>query len=153
MFYPLTFNLVFLVFSVVNFIVMKNQDIKILSKIFKKYPEIAAVYLFGSMATGKVHSESDLDLAIVEKDKAIWDKRLDILADLVREGFDHIDLIFLGKADIVLQYEAVRMNKVIYHCEGFDRGEFYSRIVRRYLDFYPYLKVQREAYKERVLSG
>jgi len=132
---------------------MKEPDTKILSKIFRQYPEIAAVYLFGSMATGKVHQESDLDLAIVEKDKAIWGKKLDILADLIREGFDHVDLVFLGKADIVLQYEAVRMNRVIYQCRDFDRGEFYSRIVRKYLDFYPYLKVQREAYKERMLSG
>ena len=132
---------------------MKEPDTKILSKIFRQYPEIAAVYLFGSMATGNVHQESDLDLAIVEKDKAIWGKKLDILADLIREGFDHVDLVFLGKADIVLQYEAVRMNRVIYQCGDFDRGEFYSRIVRKYLDFYPYLKVQREAYKERMLSG
>lgn len=132
---------------------MKEPDTKILSTIFRQYPEIAAVYLFGSMATGKVHQESDLDLAIVEKDKAIWGKKLDILADLIREGFDNVDLVFLGKADIVLQYEAVRMNRVIYQCRDFDRGEFYSRIVRKYLDFYPYLKVQREAYKERMLSG
>ena len=132
---------------------MKQPDIKILPQIFKKYPEIAAVYLFGSAATGKIHPESDLDLAIVEKDNSIWNKKLDILADLTREGFDRVDLIFLGKADIVLQYEAVRMNRVIYQSEDFDRGTFYSRIVRKYLDFYPYLTVQRKAYKERVLSG
>ena len=132
---------------------MKQPDIKILPQIFKKYPEIAAVYLFGSTATGKIHPESDLDLAIVEKDNSIWNKKLDILADLTREGFDRVDLIFLGKADIVLQYEAVRMNRVIYQSEDFDRGTFYSGIVRRYLDFYPYLTVQRKAYKERVLSG
>ena len=133
--------------------IMKSPDIKILPRIFKRYPDIAAVYLFGSMTTGKVHQESDLDLAIVEKNKAIWDKKLDILADLVREGFDHVDLIFLGKADIVLQYEAVKMNIVIYKRSDFDRGELYSRIVREYLDFYPYLEVQRKAYKERILRG
>ena len=132
---------------------MKNPDIKILPEVFKHYPDIAAVYLFGSTATGKLHQDSDLDLAIVEKNKSIWDKKLDILADLAGEGFDRVDLIFLGKADIVLQYEAVKMNIVIYKRSDFDRGELYSRIVREYLDFYPYLEVQRKAYKERVLSG
>ena len=124
---------------------MKNSDIKNLSKIFKKYPKIAAAYLFGSMASGKANQESDMDLAIVEKDHTIRDKKLDILADLTREGFDRLDLVFMGQADIVLQYEAVRMNRVIYQCPDFDRGEYYSRIVRRYLDFCPYLKVQRDA--------
>ena len=29
----------------------------------------------------------------------------------------------------------------------------YSQIVRQYLDFYPYLKEQRKAYKRRILFG
>ena len=37
--------------------------------------------------------------------------------------------------------------------EDFDRGAMYSRVVRQYLDFIPYLGVQREAYKRRLLRG
>lgn len=55
--------------------------------------------------------------------------------------------------DIVLRYEAVRQNVLVYAAEDFDRGEMYSRVVRAYLDFLPYLKVQREAYKRRILHG
>ncbi|MEA3415614.1 MAG: nucleotidyltransferase domain-containing protein, partial [Thermodesulfobacteriota bacterium] len=35
--------------------------------IFRKYPDIKAVYLFGSVGSGKTHRESDLDLAIVPR--------------------------------------------------------------------------------------
>jgi hypothetical protein len=121
--------------------------------IFNRYPEILAVYLFGSSATGKKHRESDLDLAIVPASPQARDRKLDILTDLAREGFDNVDLIFLDTDDIVLRYEAVKHNRLIYHTEDFDRGTFYSLVVRQYLNFLPYLKVQREAYKRRILNG
>jgi len=52
-----------------------------------------------------------------------------------------------------LQYEAVRQNMLVYARPEFDRGSTYSKIVRQYLDFYPYLLIQRQAYKKRILSA
>ena len=52
-----------------------------------------------------------------------------------------------------MRYEAVRQNQVIYQTGDFDRGEMYSRVIREYLDFEPYLRIQREAYKRRLLDG
>ena len=132
---------------------MKVPDIHLLSKIFQRYSQIQAVYLFGSRASGKTHQESDCDLAIVPQGAGFRSHRLDILSDLAKVGFCNIDLIFLDTTDIVLQYEAVRMNKVIYQTKNFDKGALYSKVIRQYLDFLPYLKVQREAYKRRILSG
>lgn len=129
------------------------EDVEHLARIFREYPEILAVYLFGSAAEGQMHRESDLDLAIVPRTPAARARRLDILADLARVGFCNVDLIFLDTDDIVLKYEAVRLNRVIYQTADFDPGEIYSRIVRQYLDFLPYLRVQREAYKRRILDG
>lgn len=131
----------------------KVPDLHILSQVFHRYPNIQAVYLFGSFAAGNVHKESDLDLAIVPRHSSVRAKRLDILADLARCGFCHVDLIFLDTNDIVLKYEAVRQNRLVYQTEDFNRGAMYSRIVRQYLDFIPYLNVQREAYKRRILLG
>lgn len=135
---------------------MKNSttlpDLGILSKVFQEYPDILAVYLFGSYATGHVHRESDLDLAIVPRNSSIRTKRLDILTDLARSGFCNVDLVFLDTDDIVLKYEAVRQNKLVYQTEEFDRGALYSKILRQYFDFCPYLEIQRAAYKRRVLG-
>ena len=130
-----------------------NPDIKLLKKVFKDYPEIEAVYLFGSAATGKLHRESDIDLALYPDSSQLREKKLDILTELARLGFCNVDLVFMDKNDIVLQYEAVRQNIVVYQAPGFDRGATYSKIVRQYLDFYPHLTVQRNAYKKRVLGG
>lgn len=127
-------------------------DLARLDQVFRSYPGIQAVYLFGSYATGETHPWSDLDLAIVPRCAALHEQRLAILTDLVRAGYERVDLVFLDTDELVLRYEAVRHNRVIYQTEDFERGTFYSKVVREYLDFLPYLKVQREAYKRRILD-
>ena len=42
---------------------VKDLDWVALRKVFQGYPEVQAVYLFGSHATGRLHLESDVDLA------------------------------------------------------------------------------------------
>lgn len=78
---------------------------------------------------------------------------MEILAELVRNGFDNVDLVLVEGNDLVLDYEAVRLNRIIYAREDFSTGAAYSLIVRRYLDFLPYLEIQRKALKERILNG
>ncbi|RME75691.1 MAG: nucleotidyltransferase domain-containing protein [Chloroflexi bacterium] len=135
---------------------MTNQ-IKTLAKqlrpIFTRYADIQAVYLFGSTVTGHQHPNSDLDLALVPRSNTLRRQKLDILTDLARAGFDNVDLLILDTNDIVLKYEAVRFNRVIYHTDDFEPAVFFSNVVRQYLDFVPYLEVQRQAYKQRILNG
>ena len=134
-------------------IMKNNPDIKLLKKVFKNFSEIEAVYLFGSTVTGKSHQESDMDLAIYPDTPGLRKQKLAILTELARFGFCNVDLVIMDENDIVLQYEAVRQNILVYQTSGFDRGSTYSKIVRQYLDFYPYLTEQRKAYKKRILGG
>jgi len=131
---------------------LAREERERLAEVFREFPGIEAVYLFGSMVEGRTHAESDLDLAIVSA-QDVADRKLDLLEALARAGFCEVDLVFLSEADLVLQYEAVRQNCVIYARSDFDRGELYARIVGRYLDFLPYLEAQRTAYKRRILDG
>ncbi|MHC1745516.1 MAG: nucleotidyltransferase domain-containing protein [Syntrophobacteraceae bacterium] len=85
------------------------------------------------MVTGRLHDESDLDLAIVPRDASTRGLKLAILADLAKSGFCEVGLVFLDTTDIVLKYEAIRHNRLIYAVDDFDRGEIYSRVVREYL--------------------
>ncbi|NOH04165.1 MAG: nucleotidyltransferase domain-containing protein [Chloroflexi bacterium] len=129
----------------------KFPDLSILPTIFERYPGIQAVYLFGSAASGKTHTESDIDLGIVPRHPSLRAEKLNILADLTKGGFDNIDLVFLDVNDIVVRFEAVRQNRLVYCVPGFDADSFFSLTLRQYFDFMPYLKVQREAYKRRTL--
>lgn len=124
-----------------------------LPNILKKFPLIQAAYIFGSIASGKERKDSDLDLGIFPRSSEIRNQRLDILQELAKEGFSNVDLVFLDTDNIVLKYEAIRQNKLIYQTSDFDRGSTYSFIVRQYLDFLPFLKTQRQAYKRKTLDG
>ncbi len=130
-----------------------NPDLSLLPEIFSAFPQVQAVYLFGSVVKQNLNRESDLDLAVLSAEGDNSQIRLDILRELTRKGYCNVDLTFLDTTDIVLKYEAVSPNRLIYHRENFDRGRYYSKIIRQYLDFLPYLNVQREAYKRRILNG
>jgi predicted nucleotidyltransferase len=132
--------------------VSSHPDLDRLKKVFRKYPDIQAVYLFGSAASGKTHAESDLDLAILPEKPSLRGQKLDILADLAREGFSDVDLVFLDTKDVVIKFESVRQNRLLYCAEDFDANAFFSLTLREYFDFVPYLKVQRNAYKRRALN-
>jgi len=123
---------------------LKNR----LARVLGNFPEVAAAYLFGSQAEGHARSDSDLDIALVVK-QPLGLRKLEILAALTAEGLDNVDLVALITEDVVLRFEAVRLNRLVYAQEGFDRGGYYSRTIREYLDFLPYLKVQRAACKRR----
>lgn len=137
------------IYSCPNMILKDNQYK--LANIFSRYPEIEAVYLFGSKAIGRESPSSDTDLGIFTKDSVPPSFKLSLLKDLTAAGLDNVDLVMLTTADPVVQYEAVRPNKVVYSTEDFDRGETYSYVVRKYFDLLPYLEVQREAFKKREL--
>lgn len=133
---------------------MRTPEIERLGDIFRKYQDIQAVYLFGSTAEGShLHAGSDLDLAILPRTSKLRARTLNILTDLAQDGFCNVDLVFLDTDDIVLKFEVVKRNRVIYASIDFDPGSYYSKILRQYLDFLPYLEVQREAYKRSILSG
>lgn len=131
--------------------VQNHPELDRIEKVFQKYPDIQAVYLFGSTASGKTHAESDLDLAILPRKSSLRHQKLDILADLAREGFSDVDLVFLDTKDVIVKFESVRQNRLLYCDENFDASAFFSLVLRQYFDFAPYLKIQREAYKRRVL--
>lgn len=132
---------------------MDTQELNTLKQIFSRFPEIDAVFLFGSSATGNMHKESDLDLAIIPASESLRKRRVDILEELARQGFCDVDLVFPGNDNIVLLFEIVRNNTTVYQNNDFSKGAFVSRVLRQYFDFYPYLTVQREAYKKRILDG
>ena len=130
---------------------MKNDKIdkEKLNSIFKKYPDIKAVYLFGSIATRKTHFESDLDLAIITDNQGFKKNKLRILSDLVKAGYENVDLVIPDNTNIVLMHEIVKHNCCIYARPGFDTNAFFSKVVGQYLDFLPFLNVHIEAYKRR----
>lgn len=130
----------------------RPPNLEAIPKIFSKYPSVLAVYLFGSYATGKPRFDSDVDLAVVPRNEKAREQILEMMADLTRQVYDRIDLVILDTTDIVMKFEAVRPNRVLYQASGFDSAKYYSLIMQQYFDFSYYLDIQRQAFKARLLS-
>jgi predicted nucleotidyltransferase len=126
-----------------------NPPFEVAIPVFQEFSELQAVYLFGSHATGKTHPESDIDFGFMA-DTDISDE---LGFQLVKAGFSNFDLIYIPKATLLLQFEIVRKNKIIYARSDYDRGYYFSKIVRMYKDFQPYRDFQRKCLKERILNG
>jgi hypothetical protein len=117
--------------------------------VFLKFPEIQAVYLFGSVATGRENPESDVDFGFM----AVRNIKDELSTELIKIGFGNFSLVYIPEATPVLQFEIVKLNRLIYARNDFDRGSFFSKIVRYYMDIDYYYAIQRDFYKERFLSG
>jgi len=117
------------------------------------YPSVQAAYLFGSHARGGAAPGSDLDIGLVGPRDELQARKLDLLTDLTAAGVDRVDLVLLDGADTVLRFEVVSRNCLVYGQEGFDHGSYFSRALREYFDHEPYLRIQREALKRRLLHG
>ena len=122
-------------------------------RVLTRYPFIEAAYLFGSHASGRAGPDSDVDLGLVGSKADFEACKLSILADLVAEGIDRVDLVSLEGADPTMRFEAVHPNCLVFARPAFDHGQYFSRALREYFDLEPYLRIQRAAYKQRVLDG
>ncbi len=123
-----------------------------LRSVFAGDPDAAAVWLFGSRARGEARAGSDLDLAVEPAGPALRERKLDVLTDLVRAGFEDVDLVILDRDDPVLRYEAIGPNVVVYAAPDYDPAEAWVQALRRYLDTAPLRRRIREAYYERLLA-
>lgn len=133
---------------------LSDETVDRLRTVFSVHPAVRGAYVFGSVTTEQEWSGSDLDLGIVV-DEDEWDPSdkvpmIGACMDATRR--DWIDLVVLNDAPLVLQFEAVRPNVILYAADGFDPGAFSSKVLRMYWDFQPHLRRQRKAYKRRLLT-
>ena len=112
-----------------------------LTKVLKQYPEIIAVYLFGSYANDQMTSFSDIDIAIlVDKLKNDKKKMLDfdflVEADLIHNlpGYK-FDVRNLNQAPVLVQGKIITEGRLLFTKDQRKLSEFEEYIILRYLDF------------------
>jgi len=102
---------------------MKDEIIKKLKDYFKERREISFVYLFGSVAQGTAHSESDVDIGVYfipktgeleyesdteyEEEDSIW-------LDLERMTSKKTDMVVLNRAPSTLIYSVIKKGQKIF---------------------------------------
>lgn len=118
---------------------------------FKKIPNLAAVYLYGSANEGSLRHESDIDIAILPAPKLDLDQTLLLIAlveDTVSTALSQIGInraiSIVNMANkftsIILLFSIISKGTLIYETRKFRqyRVNFENMIIREFYDFYPY---------------
>jgi predicted nucleotidyltransferase len=112
--------------------IMSFEEIKKrLAPIFKD-EGLKLVLLFGSAILGKVHKQSDIDIAF------LFNRPVDILSltnRIIRLlHADNIDIVDLSRASPLLKFSVVKNGKLLYERLPGMFNEFYSLAFRMYVD-------------------
>lgn len=102
-------------------------------------PEVAAVYLFGSMADASPHRLSDVDLAYLGTDGETENRVFDDLYEALQEelGEGCFDLVPLRRAPLHLQFAIATKGTMLFVRDPILTEAFGARAIARYLDFKP----------------
>jgi len=95
---------------------------------------IVVVYLFGSAATGRLRSSSDMDIAVMSTTdidgfaKAVMETEL---SNLMRRD---VDVVIFHQADALLQHQILKYGSMLYEKDRGERIRQETFARRRYLD-------------------
>jgi predicted nucleotidyltransferase len=102
--------------------------------VLELFPDIEALYVFGSIARGEATAESDLDLAVLMATPIEPLVRFDMQRDLsARLGRD-VDLVDLHNANSVLRSEVVNGGVSLFQRDPMRTLEFEARVLGEYAD-------------------
>jgi len=128
-----------------------------LGKRFSAFPEVAAVYLFGSAARGVRRKHSDIDIALLTRERKPRRSRR-ASGDLVQYVqaacdalcTDHVDVVLLRRAPVVLRHEVFREGKLLLASDPEALSRFRQESSREYLDTIPLRRMFEESYFRRI---
>lgn len=113
---------------------MRNINFNATDAVWKAFPDIVAVWVFGSAQNGRILPNSDLDIAVLFKSSPNIDKLADLRAALQDAlKIDEIDLLVLNAVDSITGFEAVSGRTLFCRDPG-RKAEFVSGIARQYED-------------------
>lgn len=123
-----------------------SEKIKnILENVFKRHPEVAAAWLFGSQVTEKAGPMSDVDIALLFKKDVAPDRDLfrleSVITNEVEEALKtEIDVVNLGRSKLVFQHNVLRTGRLLYEGDPKTRVTFTTRVISDFCDFEPKLR-------------
>jgi len=133
---------------------MNKKVIKIATTVFKDTPVLFA-YLYGSHATGLVHSFSDIDIGIyvpaaVTEDRLDLEMSLALSIDRVLKEKSKSDVRVINHLPLAVVGEIVTNGLLIYCRDDKVRIDYETIVRMSYFDFIPFLKKYQQEYLEQM---
>lgn len=124
------------------------KQIKIIKEYLQEEAGIAAVYLYGSAASGRDQAGSDIDIALLYKQgmKPDINKQLQIVDDLTSTLEREVDLLVLNGASPVIRMQVLKKGKKIIERDRREVNRFFVQTINEYCD----LKITRSVIEKNV---
>lgn len=136
---------------------MSDARLSALADRFSDFPEVVAVYLFGSVARETRRKLSDVDIAVLTRGarasrsrRAARSLTVYVQAACDALGTDRVDVVLLDRAPIVLRHEVFREGKPLLVRDPEALSRFRLESSRVYLDTIPLRRTFEEAFFRRV---
>jgi predicted nucleotidyltransferase len=109
--------------------------------------EIQAAYIFGSVASGRVRPDSDIDIAVLVGERFQSADRLKYRLDLMTDLGSSlkrrdVDVVVLNEASPLLAHRVLSKGILIFERSGSARVRFQVETASRYLDLVPMYETQ-----------
>ena len=117
-----------------------------------------AAYNFGSVASGRVRVDSDIDIAVLLARRLpparTLSYRLKLMADLgAALHRSHVDLVILNDAPPLLAHRVLSRGKVVFERSASARVRFQVQTASLYFDMIPTLEMYIRSTKQHVREG
>ncbi len=112
---------------------------------------IRLAILFGSVAQGQTHTESDLDIAVQLTKPVDIQTQLKLISALSEwSGTEKIDLVVLNSDTPPLLLGELAQHGKLLHGNEDEFSRFQVTAMQQFLDFKPYFKLREELVHEQI---
>lgn len=119
---------------------------------------VAAAYLFGSHASGRVGPLSDIDVAVLFADSVEADERFDLRLALIADATRalrtrDVDLVVLNDVPALLRHRVLRDGELLLERDRAARVRYETRTILEYLDTKPLRAGLAQGVRRRLKEG
>jgi uncharacterized protein len=128
------------------------------SQLMSAREEVLAVYIFGSVATGRLRPNSDIDIAVLVDTALVsgdlFKCRLLLMADLRQIlARPDVEVLILNEAPPVLAQNVIAKGRLLFERSRSARIAFQIRTLNTFLDAQPMRDQHLQALKKRYPEG
>ena len=131
--------------------VITNQTRKQCADLAHKY-DLLLIVLYGSLAKGKTHTESDTDIAVKARCRVSLEKRLFLAREFDRI-FPNTEVVDIRDASPLYLAAIAQAGVPLFERQRADFAEFVIYARNQFIDFLPYLNKLKERNREKLYGS